>query len=94
MLLWGFPFLVVGQGLSPEAAAGLLTLLVVVGMVVGPLLGALVGRWPFRRSVLVFAVVLATAVVVGRGAALAGAGAVPAARAAGRRARHERARRR
>ena len=63
MLLWGFPFLVVGQGLSPEGAAGLLTLLVIVGMVVGPMLGALVGRWPFRRSVLVFAVVLATAVV-------------------------------
>jgi nitrate/nitrite transporter NarK len=62
MLLWGFPFLVLGQGLSPGTAAGLMTLLVVVGMLVGPLLGRLVGVWPFRRSVLVFTVVGATAV--------------------------------
>jgi MFS family permease len=62
-LLWGYPFLVVGQGLSPRVAAGLLTLLVVVGMVVGPLLGQLTGTWPLRRSVLVFGVVGATAVV-------------------------------
>jgi MFS family permease len=63
VLLWGFPFLVQGQGLAPETAAGLLTLLVVVGMAVGPLLGQLVGRWPFRRSVLTLTVVGATAAV-------------------------------
>jgi sugar phosphate permease len=60
-LLWGYPFLVLGQGLTPTAAAGLLTLLVLVGMVVGPLLGRLVGSWPFRRSVLVLGVVGITA---------------------------------
>lgn len=60
-LLWGYPFLVVGQGLSPGTAAGLLTLLVVVGMGVGPLLGRLCGRWPLRRSVLVFTILGATA---------------------------------
>jgi len=32
MLLWGYPFLVVGQGLAPGTAAGLLTLLVLVGI--------------------------------------------------------------
>jgi MFS family permease len=62
-LLWGYPFLVVGQGLAPGTAATLLTLLVVVGMGVGPLLGRLCGRWPFRRSVLVFAILAATVVV-------------------------------
>ena len=41
-LLWGYPFLVVGQGRSPAAAAALLTLLVVVGMAVGPFWGRLV----------------------------------------------------
>lgn len=61
MLLWGFPFLVLGQGLSSATAAGLLTLMVVVGMVVGPLLGQLIGCWPLRRSVLVLSVVGATA---------------------------------
>ncbi len=62
-LLWGYPFLVVGQGRSPATAAGLLTLLVVVGMAVGPVLGRLCGRWPLRRSVLVFAILGATATV-------------------------------
>jgi MFS family permease len=60
-LLWGYPFLVVGQGRSPATAAALLTLLVVVGMGVGPLLGRLCGRWPLRRSVLVFAILGLTA---------------------------------
>ncbi|RBY83071.1 MFS transporter [Geodermatophilus sp. TF02-6] len=60
-LLWGYPFLVVGEGRSPATAAGLLTVLVVVGMGVGPLLGRLCGRWPLRRSTLVFTVLAATA---------------------------------
>jgi MFS family permease len=62
-LLWGYPFLVIGQGLSPATAAGLLTLLVLVGMGVGPLLGRLCGQWPLRRSSLVLAILAATATV-------------------------------
>ena len=62
-LLWGYPFLVLGQGRSPAVAASLLTLLVLVGMGVGPLLGRLCGRWPLRRSVLVFGILGATATV-------------------------------
>jgi MFS family permease len=62
-LLWGYPFLVVGQGLPPATAAALLTVLVVVGMAVGPVLGRLCARWPLRRSVLVFAILAATAAV-------------------------------
>jgi sugar phosphate permease len=62
MLLWGYPFLVVGQGLTPGTAAGLLTLMVVVGMGFGPLLGAVIGSWPLRRSSVVLAVVAATVV--------------------------------
>ncbi|SFF73686.1 MFS transporter [Blastococcus tunisiensis] len=60
-LLWGYPFLVVGQGRSPAVAASLLTLLVVVGMAVGPLFGRLCGRWPLRRSDLVFGILALTA---------------------------------
>lgn len=60
VLLWGFPFLVVGQGLGPGAAAVLLTLLVLVGMAVGPVLGRLCARWPLRRSDLVFGILAAT----------------------------------
>ncbi|RBY90908.1 MFS transporter [Blastococcus sp. TF02A-26] len=62
-LLWGFPFLTRAEGLSPGTAAALLTLLVLVGMVVGPVLGRLCGRWPLRRSVLVFGILVATVVV-------------------------------
>lgn len=59
-LLWGYPFLTVGEGLQPGTAAVLLSLLVVVGMIFGPVLGQLCGRWPLRRSVLVFAILGAT----------------------------------
>jgi MFS family permease len=59
-LLWGYPFLVLGEGLSPSTAALLLTLLVVVGMGVGPLLGRLCGHWPLRRSNLVFTILIST----------------------------------
>jgi len=62
-LLWGYPFLTVGEGLSPGTAAALLSLLVVVGMLVGPLLGRLCGRWPLRRSTLVFAILGSTVAI-------------------------------
>jgi MFS family permease len=59
-LLWGYPFLTVGEGRSAGTAAALLTLQVLVGMGVGPLLGRLCGRWPLRRSDLVFGILGAT----------------------------------
>jgi MFS family permease len=49
-LLWGYPFLVLGERRSPSEAGLLLTLLVAVGLVVGPVIGRLIGRWPYRRS--------------------------------------------
>ena len=58
-LLWGVPFLVGGFGFSPAQAAGTLTVLVVSGVVVGPVLGVLMARWPLRRSNLVLAIVTA-----------------------------------
>jgi MFS family permease len=60
-LLWGYPFLVIGEGRTPTEAGLLLTVLVVVGAGVAPLLGHLVGRWPLRRSVPVLAIVGSTA---------------------------------
>jgi hypothetical protein len=50
-LLWGYPFLVIGERRSPTEAGILITLLVVVAMGIGPVLGHLAGRFPFRRSV-------------------------------------------
>ncbi|SCF22117.1 Predicted arabinose efflux permease, MFS family [Micromonospora purpureochromogenes] len=62
-LLWGYPFLVQGQGLSPTAAAGLLTLMTVATLLSGPVVAHLCARHPFRRSVVVFAITAATAAV-------------------------------
>jgi MFS family permease len=56
-LLWGFPFLVQGVGLSPAFAAALLTLQVIAGLAVGPVLGVLTARHPLRRSNLVLGIV-------------------------------------
>ncbi|MEV7008705.1 MFS transporter [Streptosporangium sp. NPDC051022] len=61
LLLWGYPFLVQGQGLSPAVAGTLLTTLTLCGMICGPLLGYLAGRFPFHRSRMVFVVVGSTA---------------------------------
>ena len=59
-LLWGYPFLVIGEHRSPAQAGLLLTLLVVVAMVVGPLVGSFAGRWPNRRSAPVLTILTAT----------------------------------
>ena len=50
LILWGMPFLTAGQGLSPAAAAGILSLNVVVSMSLSPVLGVLSRRIPTRRS--------------------------------------------
>lgn len=60
-LLWGFPFLVAGEGLSRGAASGLLMLMTAWIVVAGPVIGRLVARHPFRRSQIVLAVVAASA---------------------------------
>jgi MFS family permease len=49
-LLWGYPFLVVGEHRTPGQAGLLLTLLVLVAMAIAPAVGQVAIRWPFRRS--------------------------------------------
>jgi MFS family permease len=56
-LMWGFPYLVSGHGLAPATASALLTVFVLATMVSGPLVGALVARYPLRRSLLVLGIV-------------------------------------
>jgi MFS family permease len=59
-LLWGYPFLVVGEHRTPAEAGILITLLVVAAMGIGPTLGHFAGRWPYRRSLPVLLIVGAT----------------------------------
>ncbi len=60
-LLWGFPFLVSGEGLSRGQASGLLMVMTAWIVVAGPVLGKLVARHPFRRAHIVLVVVAASA---------------------------------
>jgi MFS family permease len=60
-LLWGVPYLVAGQGFTPTAASAMLTLLVAVGILAGPLFGEFTARHPLRRSWLVLTVIITSA---------------------------------
>jgi MFS family permease len=56
-LMWGFPFMVYGLGLDQRLAAAMLLVVVLAGVVFGPVLGVLSARFPYRRSNLVLLVV-------------------------------------
>ncbi len=62
-LLWGVPYLVSAQGLSPAEAGGLVTLFVISAILIGPVIGLLTGRHPLRRSWLVLGIVAADVTV-------------------------------
>ena len=64
-LLWGFPFLSIALGYGPSNALLLLTLMVVSAIVVGPILGLLIARFPLRRSSIVLGIVIGMAVAWG-----------------------------
>jgi MFS family permease len=60
-LLWGFPFLVRGEGLSSGTASTLLMVMTGWVVVSGLVLGALVARYPYYRSWMVLAIVASMA---------------------------------
>ena len=57
-MLWGFPFLVLGEGLEPQLASWLLVVMTLTAMAAGPLVAAFTARVPYRRSQLVLGIVL------------------------------------
>jgi hypothetical protein len=63
VLLWGYPFMTTGLGYSPGLAAALLTVMVLAGPVIGPVLGQLTAHYPLRRSNLIFGVLIATVLI-------------------------------
>jgi len=62
-LLWGYPFLVGGQGIEPHVASLLLSSFVIIGFIVGPLISLFCANYPQRRSFLILSNVLALAIV-------------------------------
>ena len=62
-LLWGFPYLVRGEGRSEAEAGLLLSLVVVAVMYSGPTIGWFIGRHPWHRSTTVLAIVWAIVAV-------------------------------
>ncbi|MEO7447824.1 MAG: MFS transporter [Humibacillus sp.] len=58
-MLWGFPFLISGQGLTSATASVLLSLMVATAIVSSPVLGTLTARYPFSRSTFVLVIVAA-----------------------------------
>jgi MFS family permease len=61
-LMWGFPFMVAGQGFDSSVAAGLMSFFVAVAIITGPPMGRFVARHPLRRSTLVLVISALTAV--------------------------------
>ena len=62
-LLWGYPYLVQGEGRSEQVAGLLLTLMVVAVMAAGPVLAWAITRHPWHRSTLVLSIVVALVAV-------------------------------
>jgi MFS family permease len=60
-LLWGYPFLVSGEGVRPATAAAILVMPVLAAMACGPVVGRYAARYPFYRSWIVLAVIGGTA---------------------------------
>lgn len=58
VMLWGYPFLTSGEGLTRQEAGALFTVMVLSGMAAGPVIGVLVSRHPLRRSWLVLGIIL------------------------------------
>ena len=60
-LMWGVPYLTVGEGMSRRAAGALLTLSVATFVVFGVLIGVVTGRHPQRRPTIVLAMIAVSA---------------------------------
>lgn len=61
VLMWGYPYLVSAEQVSPAEASLLMTFFVAVAIVCGPWLGSWVGRHPLRRSTMVLLIAAAMA---------------------------------
>ncbi|MDZ5622000.1 MFS transporter [Nocardioides bizhenqiangii] len=63
VMLWGFPFLVLSEGVSETVAGALLSLIIVAVVASGPVLGWVVGRHPWHRSTVALGTIVAMVAV-------------------------------
>jgi sugar phosphate permease len=63
VMLWGYPFLVLSEGVSKTVAGTLLSLIIVAVVASGPVLGWIVGNHPWHRSTVALCTVGAMVVV-------------------------------
>ncbi|MEZ0578168.1 nitrate/nitrite transporter [Nocardioides sp. MH1] len=75
VMLWGYPFLVLSEGVSKTVAGALLSVIVVAVVASGPVLGWLVGNHPWHRSTIALSTV--AAMIVAWTAVLAWPGDAP-----------------
>ena len=62
-VMWGYPFLTVGQGLSPGTAGAMMLGLAVAGLVYGVTLGTFMAHHPYYRSLIAIGVVAVVAAI-------------------------------
>ena len=62
-VMWGYPFLTVGQGVSPGAAGILMLVLSLAGLVYGVTLGGVMARHPYYRSLIAIGVLAVVMVI-------------------------------
>jgi len=55
-VMWGYPFLTQGQGLSPGAAGVLMLALAIAALVYGVTLGSVLSLYPYYRSLIAIGV--------------------------------------
>jgi MFS family permease len=63
ILLWGVPYLVSAQHLSPATAGVLMTVFVICTILIGPIVGYLTMRHPMRRSWLLLGIIAANVTI-------------------------------
>lgn len=62
-VMWGYPFLTIGQGLPPSEARLLMSLMAVAAVVLSPIIGLFMARHMFYRSLIAIGIVAVTAAV-------------------------------
>jgi MFS family permease len=62
-VMWGYPFLTVGQGLSPRLAGALMLGLALAGLVYGVTLGTVMAYRPYYRSLIAIGLVVVVAAI-------------------------------